>query len=593
MKRKRLLWQLYFSYLIITISSLIAALVFSFWAIRNFYFEQTRLDLEARALLIVPQVQPYFSATVKALDLFCHDLGQKGQTRISLILPSGKVICDSRENHAQMDNHADRPEVMTAYSGRTGSQIRYSNTLKKDMLYVALPIVDGDNIVGVVRTAMPLASLGLVLYAVQGRILFGGMIIALLAMAISLFISRRISRPLEEMKQGAQRFARGELESRLSVPETEELAELALTMNHMAAQLHERIMTITQHHNEQQAIFSSMVEGVIAVDSQARIISINQAACHLLAIKESKAKGSSIQEVVRNRSLHNLVGQVLDQEKKEITEYLLEINGRFLQAHGEILRDLQGAGIGAVLVLNDVTRLRQLEDLRREFVANVSHELKTPITSIKGFVETLRDGALQVPADAERFLNIISKQVDRLNAIIDDLLLLAGIEQKQERREISLEEEKIHDVLSAAIEVCSVQAAKKDICLGLNCDGTLYANINSPLLVQAVCNLITNAVNFSPPSSKIWVKAFQDEAGVAIQVQDQGCGIDEEHLLHLFERFYRVDQARSRKLGGTGLGLAIVKHIAQVHGGEATVSSRPDEGSTFSIFLPGPNTPQN
>jgi two-component system, OmpR family, phosphate regulon sensor histidine kinase PhoR len=257
-----------------------------------------------------------------------------------------------------------------------------------------------------------------------------------------------------------------------------------------------------------------------------------------------------------------------------------------LSCLGTPLRDGEGKRTGSLIVLNDVTRLRKLENIRRDFVANVSHELKTPITAIKGFVDTLKDGAAKNLDDAERFLAIIQKHVDRLENIVEDLLSLSRIEKEGEREESELEERAIGEVLAGAIQVCDVKAREKGIGIELICDREVRAEINPTLLEQAVVNLLDNAIKYSDPGKKVEVEALETEAEVLIHVRDHGCGIEKKHLDRLFERFYRVDQARSRKLGGTGLGLAIVKHIAQAHGGSVSVESQPGQGSTFTIHLP-------
>jgi two-component system phosphate regulon sensor histidine kinase PhoR len=331
-----------------------------------------------------------------------------------------------------------------------------------------------------------------------------------------------------------------------------------------------------------------MVEGLLAVDTDERVIKVNRAAATFLDIDAEEVIGRTIQEVVRNPALQEFVAKALSAEEPVEGDIVLH-NGsgdRFLQAHGTQLHKPGGGSRGAVIVLNDVTRLRRLENVRRDFVANVSHELKTPITSIKGFVETLQDGAINTPRDAEHFLEIIAKQADRMNSIVEDLLLISSVEQDVEKEKIRFDSGQVRAALREAIQVVETKGNNKDITIELECPDNLSVRMNPALLEQAVINLVDNAIKYSEPGSRVTVIAEAGGDEVVISVIDRGCGIEEKHLPRLFERFYRVDKARSRKLGGTGLGLAIVKHIVQAHRGRVTVESAPNEGSTFSIHLP-------
>ncbi len=588
-RKKKLLWQIYPSYILITLLALLAVTWYASRSLRQFYFKQTAADLGSRAHLIENQLRKQLPSTkTDTLDLLCKQLGKSSSTRITVILPSGKVIGDSEEASARMDNHADRPEVISALAGNIGTAVRFSHTLQKNMMYVAIPIKSSGEFIGVLRTSIPVTSIDMALEDIHIKIVMGGVLIAVLVAMISLIISRRLSYPLEEMKQGAERFADGDLKHKLAVPNSQEMGALAESMNKMAAQLDERIKTIVEQRNEQEAVFSSMIEGVLAVDAKERLIMLNQAAAKQLGISLTESQGKSIQEVMRNTELQRIITQTLSGDTPVESELVLYSNGgeRFLQANGTSLKDAQGQNIGAVLVLNDVTRIRRLENIRRDFVANVSHELKTPITGIKLSVDTILEGAVDNHEETIKFLQIISRQADRLNAIIEDLLTLSRIEQEAERAEITLGRHRIKDVLGAAAQTCEVKAKDKKINIELNCQGDIKAKINPPLLEQAVINLVDNAIKYSEPESMIQVMGAQTDTEVTIQVKDHGCGIAEEHLPRLFERFYLVDKARSRKLGGTGLGLAIVKHIAQAHKGKVSVESTPGEGSTFFIYLP-------
>jgi two-component system phosphate regulon sensor histidine kinase PhoR len=589
MSRKRLIWQIYPPFLLIILMALLAVTWVFSRSLDNFQTRETRNDLEARVQLVIPQVQNNLQDNQTShLDALSKRLGKQSHTRLTIILPDGKVLADSEEDPRHMDNHADRPEVIEALQGRRGVATRYSNTLQQNMMYVALPMFEQEQIIGCVRAALPLRTLRNTLESSLYPVINSGLAIALIAALISLWLTRRISRPLEEMKRGAERFARGELEGRLPDYKGEEMAGLADAMNQMAVQLDDRIRTVVRQRNEQEAVLASMLEGVLAVDSTERILRINHSAAGLLNIDPDAAVGRRIQEVVRKPDLQKFIAQALQSRQRIEADITLVIRGEslFLQAHGTPLRDSKGQDIGALVVLNDMTRLQRLENIRRDFVANVSHELKTPITAIKGSVETLLDGAVDDKQNAQRFLDIIARQSDRLNAIIEDLLALSRIEQDEEQAGIALQRTRLRDVFLNTMQACQVKAQSKGITLEMDCPDDLEANINAALLEQALINLIDNAIKYSPTKGQVLINASRKPSSIAIKVQDWGSGIPQEHLPRLFERFYRVDKARSRKLGGTGLGLAIAKHIVQAHDGQISVESTPGKGSTFTVHLP-------
>jgi two-component system phosphate regulon sensor histidine kinase PhoR len=360
-------------------------------------------------------------------------------------------------------------------------------------------------------------------------------------------------------------------------------------MNNMAAQLNERLQTITRQRNELEGVLSSMIESVLVIDTDEKILRFNKAAGLFFEIDSQSAKGKHIQEVIRNNNLLRFIRRTLSKDHSIEKDIILQDEkDQFLQAHGTILRTETGEIAGALIVLHNITRLKRLENVRKDFVANVSHELKTPITAIQGSVETLRDGALENPKDADRFLDIILKHAERLNTIIEDLLSLSRIEQESEKQQIVLVTAPVRPVLENAITLCEMKSTEKSIRMELVCEPDMEAEINNALLEEAVINLIDNAIKYSEPGSRIRIKAVPRGEQVVITVQDWGSGIPREHLSRIFERFYRVDKARSRSLGGTGLGLAIVKHIVQAHKGNITVESTPAQGSTFAIHLPLP-----
>lgn len=413
------------------------------------------------------------------------------------------------------------------------------------------------------------------------------LVIALLGTSVIFFVIYRINRTLELTRLGARRFAEGDLEFRLPVPTSEEMGGLAETLNQMAAQLDDRISTISHQRNQLDAVLSSMIEGLIALDEEERVLQVNRAACGLLGIQPELVIGRNVREVIRNIDLHQMLRRTLADHapaEGEIVFYGTE--ERCLQVHCTPLRDDRREAIGALIVFNDITKLRRLERVRRDFVANVSHELKTPLTSIKGFVETLQDGAMHEPTEARRFLGIIHKKVDRIQAIIEDLLMLSRVEQVEEAGGIAMQPHRLRDILENAVQTCGNQAAAKQIEIGIECEPDLILHGNAALLEQAVMNLIDNAVKYSDPGTAIGLRAGRADDQCRLTVQDQGYGIDARHLPRIFERFYRVDKARSRNIGGTGLGLSIVKHVVQAHNGAIQVDSKLGQGTTFTIRLP-------
>jgi two-component system, OmpR family, phosphate regulon sensor histidine kinase PhoR len=355
----------------------------------------------------------------------------------------------------------------------------------------------------------------------------------------------------------------------------------------MARQLAVHIQAVEQQRNEQQAVLSSMIESVVAIDTQLRIITINDAASALLGVRAKDLKGRTLIEAVRSTALHAFARRALASDG--VVQGEVAFGGPppvLLRAHGTVLQDVAGKSMGAVIVLENITRLRKLEEVRQDFVANVSHELKTPITSIKGFVETLLENRDAPPDTMRHFLEIVGKQANRLDAIIDDLLTLSRLEQDTERSTVSLAETPVLPTVEAAAELCQHRADNRGVRITVACPEGLSAPINAPLLEQGLVNLIDNAVKYSEAGQEVAVHAFEDGGSLVIDVTDTGAGIPANEVNRIFERFYRVDRARSRDMGGTGLGLSIVKHIAQVHGGTVTVRSAPGEGSTFSIRIP-------
>ncbi|MFP4144931.1 MAG: sensor histidine kinase [Phycisphaeraceae bacterium] len=409
--------------------------------------------------------------------------------------------------------------------------------------------------------------------------------------AITVVVLLRRRRALARIRRAARRLALGDLGERIEPSGPAHMRALAKSLNQMAAQLQERLATVMQQRNELGAVLSSMVEGVLAIDGEEKVLSLNRAAAQMLEVDPRDTIGRPIQEAVRNSALQQFVSEALRQSQAAQIEVSLlsrapgERTSRQVQVQSATLRDAGGARIGVVIVLHDVTQLRRLESVRQEFVGNVSHELRTPVSTIKAAAETLMSANEDVDPARQRFLEMIERQADRMGAIVDDLLSLAHIEQESGEIRAQLEPTRVAEVIRRASEPVVERAESKSMELEIDCDAELEALANPPLLEQAVANLVENAVKYGPEGARVDVLGLADGQEVVIEVRDTGRGIEPQHLPRIFERFYRTDRARSRAVGGTGLGLSIVKHIAEAHGGRVSVDSQLGRGSAFRIHL--------
>ena len=608
MKNKKIFWQIFPTNLLILILTLLCLSWFGKLTLERFVTHEQERGLSSRAYLIRSVVtEMYLAGDMSVLREYCKNSGRLAKTRVTVIEKNGTVVADSDENPESMELHNNREEIITALEGKLGSSIRLSKTLGKKMHYLAIPMIKEDDVdkdfgnkadvLGVLRVSVPVDSIEVAVNTFSSRMLLAVLVLIVIAAGASLFVSRNISHPLVIIKGFAEKFSKGDFSQKMPLFKSSsaslEVVSLANAIDKMAEQLNERIEMIKSQRNELETVFSSMVESVIAVDRDEKVININRAAARLLGIERENAKGKIVQEVFRNLNLQQQIRQVLATGISMEDEIVhLDSGGeKLLQNNIVSLNDNKSNVLGALVVLNDVTKMRRLENVRRDFVANVSHELRTPITSIRGYVETLLDGAIDDRDDAIQFLDTVLRQAERLNEIIEDLLALSRIEEEAENGLIKLEKGSIRNVLDVAIETCQLKAEEAGVNIVLECDETIVVHINGTLIEQAIVNLLVNAIRYSRQGEdvRIVVNTFVDEGSekVRIDVIDTGVGIAANHLPRLFERFYRSDKARSRKQGGTGLGLAIVKHIALAHNGAVDVQSKMGEGSTFSIILPG------
>lgn len=583
------LWKIYYPYLIFILLALILFGVFASGVFKNLYYGQTNKNLESDAYLISLNLRDVNLDSLSSSSLNIYD--QQTGARYTLIDTLGKVIADTRENAGIMENHRTRPEFTGALNGKTGFDKRYSHTKQTYYLYYAVPVYDkAGKIKGALRTSVDIDTVEANFSSTYYSIIIIGCGVILLVSLIALFASRNITKPLVEIENAARRFSTGDFGEKIYPPKNKDLNALAESLNLMAQQLDEKLNIIGEQKNIQQAVLKSMKGGVLAVDYNEKVLLINETAKQILSVTAVDIKDKTLHEIVRISEIHKFFKKIINEGMDGETEIVMQKEeDKVLQLSGTALYDQLNNRIGVLVVINDISDLKHLDNLKRDLVANVSHELKTPITAIKGFVETLRDGEIDDPKKSAKFLDIIYRHTERLNAIVEDLLTLSRLEESAVERNLKFEEHKLKPVLKSVEEDYEFKAKEKEINIHVKCDDDLSARIDRPLIEQALGNLIDNAIKYSEKKTKINLEAYTQNASVVLEVEDEGFGISKEHFPRLFERFYRVEKSRSRDEGGTGLGLSIVKHVAQVHGGTVEVESELNKGSIFRIKFPAQN----
>ena len=592
MNQRKFLWKIYYTAILFAIIPLIVLGVYASSLFRDTLITNDSEILKTRSLIIRENLES--SAERDSSGLFSPEgyiaLAVKydslSNSRITFINLNGKVIADSREDYMLMDNHSDRPEVIEALGSGMGISQRYSFTLKDDYLYSAVPLRDAaGNVYMVLRTGFPLSVINRETGNADTAIIISVIFFSLIILVTGYLTLKNILNPLNAVQEGAKRFSEGDYTRKILPSKDAEIKSIAGSLNLMAKQLDEKLDIIGEQSNLQQAVLESMKEGVLAVDYDERILMLNKTAEDILGITDKTAQGKTLQEVIRISEIQKFFKKIISEGNPQEAEIILQHeHDKFLQLSGTLLYDLENHALGALVVFNDISNLKHLDTIKKDLVANVSHELKTPVTTIKGFIETLREGAIEDPKNAGRFLDIIAKHIERLNLIIDDLLALAKLENRPD--ETKLTEEKIMPVLHSVIEDYEIKAAEKKITLEIKCGEKLKGKINKILIEQAIGNLVDNAVKYSDKKSGITVGAELEGTDLLIYVKDSGYGISDEHIPRLFERFYRIDKGRSREEGGTGLGLAIVKHIVNTMNGSIDIESTPGRGSRFTVRIP-------
>ncbi|MFH0984820.1 MAG: ATP-binding protein [Candidatus Omnitrophota bacterium] len=571
----------------------ILVLIINDWTLSRFLEKRDLAELQnsltRQAVLIREAAFPLLGNSERLQEQI-RKISAGTDVRVTIIDLNGVVLADSSESPAelsQMENHALRPEVTAALRKETGVSIRYSMTLKTRMLYVAMPILDREQVRGVVRAAMPIARIDQILASVRRSVMFTAVPGILIILLAGILFSNHLTKRIRRITSVAERYAREDWSEKILMDGQDELKMLANTMNQMAASLRSRIEDLETEKGKVAVILDHMNEGVIAVDRQKQVVLVNPTAEKLFGCMASEVQRKSLIEITRHPQIEKIVDLAF-REQKTVSEEL-HLSGETKKVLRLSVVVLKGPAreIDGILVFHDMTELRRLENIRKEFVANVSHELRTPLTSIKGFIETLLAGASKDPATSERFLKIVAEETDRLGRLVEDILTLGEIEQgasliKKEKVDLSAE-------LPAILERFKSRLSEKQISVENHITPQpLWLSGDRDKIHQVFINLLDNAIKFNKPEGRIVLSADQNLEGVTITIEDTGSGIPEEAQRRIFERFFRVDKARSKELGGTGLGLAIVKHIMEAHGGHATCQSTPGQGSRFSVFFPAP-----
>jgi len=574
MKRSIFL-KIFHGYLLIIFLLFVSILLFAFHTIKNHYIDTLAYNLEKLGIALEPRIIPFLETQrYEELDSLVKKLGGKIDVRITIVDREGLVLADSEKDPQKMENHRDRPEIREAFRGETGKSMRYSITMKENMLYVALPIEKDGKIVGVLRESLFLKQIHNLLNKLKTRVFFISLFIVIFSVLGALFISRTLCLPIKKLSKASETLASGNFDVRVFLKNRDELRELADNFNYMAEKINETFTDLNLQKEELRNIISSIQEGLMVIEKSSRITRVNESIKKIIHAEEIEGKLYWEILTLKSVKLSDLIKKAMEmkmsiKEEVEIDDKIYLCGITYVVAKDEI-----------IVILYDITELKKYEKMKRDFVANVSHELRTPLTAIYGYLETLEEDAKDIQKD---YVQIIKKHTQRLTNIVQDLLILSELEQK---RKIEFEYVKLKKIVENVLTIYERKAIEKGLKLKL----TIEDNIDkikgdSFQLEQLLINLIDNAIKYTEKDC-IEILASKEKDFIKLEVRDTGIGIPEKDLPRIFERFYVVDKSRSRKLGGTGLGLSIVKHIVMLHNGKIDVKSTQGKGTIFTIWLP-------
>lgn len=575
------------TYLLIISITMVITVIFSWARVKDYFFPRVEKESESKVVLLLDILQQQKHDSISLQD-FATEYAEKIDARITIVDTDGAVVAESDSNKDQMDNHLSRAEISQILKGgNIASSFRYSKTMKNYYQYVAV-LVNTSDFKGVLRIATPLHEVQDIIIYMLMMIVIGILFGAVIAFLVAYFITKKLMKPIQELKDAAIKIAEGNYEDKIYISQKDEVGQLAEAFNNMSIKLKMNVWKLEHKNAELRSILSSMGNGLIVIDPEFRISLYNEQFLELLSVNEKDVQGKLFYEVTRNLVVFELVEKCLDLSEMIVKEakfsdltgekvFLIVANP--IRSHSDYSHNL-----GVLLTIQDVTQMRKLENMRSDFVSNVTHELKTPLTSIRGFVDTLKNGAIEDEQVAMRFLDIIDIESERLAGLIDDILILSEIEAMVGEKNIH--EYKLDEIIKEIVEILEPEAKNKSLEINMVLDESIKPyKCNKDRIKQLLINLIGNSIKYTD-KGHITVTLREEFKYVVIEVEDTGIGIEKKHISRLFERFYRVDKGRSRSMGGTGLGLSIVKHIVELYNGKIKVDSKVGEGTKMTVRLP-------
>ncbi len=568
-----------FSYLIIILAA-VGISMFASWSRGYRYMAEQR---EEYHLMQAEMLADTFSeATLDSYEAFADKYSQEYGVRVTIIGKDGEVYADS-ETEERLENHATREEIVRALEGEHVTVIRYSKTMGKNYAYSAVPIHNGE-FEGVMRVSLPVSEMTALNNELIGTTMVTVVLCMIGAALLAALFTRTLSKPIDDITRAAEGISCGEYDTKIYTSDTQQIGRLAEAFNRMSDNLKTSIRALKRRNIEFDAMLKSMASGVIAIDNNDMVMFTNDVFSQMVECNKDTIERQPFYTFMRNAVLFQIITEVRETKETVVREGTIAlVSEKLVRVTATPLLKENEKNLGILLILEDITQIRKLENMRQDFVSNVTHELKTPLTSIRGFVDTLKAGAIKEEQVAVRFLDIIDIESERLSSLINDILLLSEIESKEEQEIIPCD---VNTVITDVIELLQPKIADK----GVKIVYEAKANIDeypakADRMKQLLINLLDNAVKYTEDGT-ITIQCEMQNDRLYLSIEDTGIGMEEEHLERIFERFYRVDKGRSRKMGGTGLGLSIVKHIVERYNGTIRIESKLNKGTKFMISLP-------